>query len=165
MKKTYNPHFHIITKDRYTAEVLLQEWLKLWTTKFTNRKGQNIQKVTNLESGLIEIIKYGSKIFTEPDLKKRDKETSTACIYIKALDTILTAMKGKRIFDRFGFNLSKETNLEKSNPKLLFDYKEWEYNLKTSDWVNVMTGECLSGYNTPPHLFALLENNIDIETE
>ncbi len=161
IKKTYNPHFHIITKDKYTAEVLLYEWLKLWTTKFTNKKGQNIQKVTNLENGLIEIIKYGSKIFTEPDLKKREKETSTTCIYIKALDTILTAMKGKRIFDRFGFNLPKITNTQKSKTKLLLNYNEWEYNLKTSDWQNVTTGECLSGYNTPSHLQALLENNID----
>ncbi|GAA3515309.1 hypothetical protein GCM10022393_31620 [Aquimarina addita] len=82
--------------------------MRLWTPKFANRKGQNIQQVTDLENGLVEIIKYGSKIFTEPDLKKRQKETNTAQIYIKALDTMLMAMKGKRIFDRFGFNLPKQ---------------------------------------------------------
>lgn len=161
-KKTYNPHFHIITKDKYTAEVLLEEWLKLWTPKFTNRKGQNIQKINDLEKGLIEIIKYGSKIFTEPDLKKRDKETSTTQIFIKALDTILNAMKGKRIFDRFGFNLPKKNNKVKNTEKLLLDYSEWEYDIKSSDWLNVSTGDFLSGYSTPSHLQALLENNINI---
>jgi len=160
-KKTYNPHFHIITKDKYTAEVLLEEWLKLWTPKFVNRKGQNIQKVNDLEKELIEIIKYGSKIFTEPDLKNRYKEASTTQIYIKALDTILTSMKGKRIFDRFGFNLPKELIKEKKSIKLLQKYNEWEYNPITSDWQNVATGELLSGYRPPSHLQALLENNIN----
>ncbi len=160
-KKTYNPHFHIITKDKYTAEVLLNEWLKLWTSKFTNRKGQNIQKVTDLENGLVEIIKYGSKIFTEPDLKKRKKETSTAQIYIKALNTILVSMKGKRIFDRFGFNLPKQTQKHPFSEKLLSNYNEWEYDAKSSDWVSTATGEHLSNYKIPSHLQALLENNIN----
>lgn len=72
-------------------------------------------------------------------------------------------MKGKRIFDRFGFNLPKKINDYKSNPKLLVDYNEWEYNLKTSDWQNVYTGELLSGYKTPSHLEALLSNNINTQ--
>ena len=159
--KKYNPHFHIITKDKYTAEVLLAEWLQLWTPKYTNRRAQDIRKVTDLENGLIEIIKYGSKIFTEPDLKNRQKETNTAQIYIKALDTILIAMKGKRIFDRFGFNLPKQTKKQKFSAKLLSSYQEWEYNPKTSDWENVANGECLSGYKVPSHLYAMLHNNID----
>lgn len=46
--KTYNPHFHIITKDKKTAEILLAEWLKLWTPKFANRKAQDLQKVRTL---------------------------------------------------------------------------------------------------------------------
>ncbi len=161
-KKTYNPHFHIITKDKYTAEVLLAEWLQLWTPKFANKKGQNLQPVTDLENGLVEIIKYGSKIFTEPDLKKREKESSTAQIYIKALDTILTAMKSKRIFDRFGFNSPKKTIKQKFSAKLLSNYNEWEYNCNTSDWENIATGELLSGYEIPSHLQALLEYNINI---
>ncbi|WP_437395272.1 protein rep [Flagellimonas lutimaris] len=48
-KKTYNPHFHIITKDKKTAEVLLDEWLKLWTPKYAKRTAQNIQRVKDLE--------------------------------------------------------------------------------------------------------------------
>lgn len=61
LKQTYNPHFHIITKDKETAEVLLKEWLKLWTPNFALKYGQDLRRVYNLESGLIEIIKYGSK--------------------------------------------------------------------------------------------------------
>jgi len=160
-KKTYNPHFHIITKDKYTAEVLLAKWLQLWTPKYANKKAQNIQPVTGLENGLKEIIKYGSKIFTEPDLKKKEKENSTAQIYIKALDTILTAMKGKRIFDQFGFNSPRQAIKQKFSAKLLSNYNEWEYNSKTCDWENKATGEFLSGYEIPSYLSSLLTNNIN----
>lgn len=162
-KKTYNPHFHIITKDKETAEILLKEWLKLWTPKFALRPAQNIQKVNSLENGLIEIIKYGSKIFTESDLKNKTKykETQTVYIYLKALDTILTAMKNKRIFDRFGFNLPMQTNKKNIKPQLLAKYDEWEYNPEISDWENVLTGERFSGYKIPSSLQAILENNIN----
>ena len=76
--------------------------------KYTNPAGQKIESVYNLESALIEIIKYGSKIFTEPDLKKKGNLKTPPKIYARALDNILVAMKGKRIFERFGFNLPKQ---------------------------------------------------------
>lgn len=162
--KTYNPHFHIITKDKETAEILLSEWLKLWTPKFAKRPAQNIQKVTNLETGLIEIIKYGSKIFTEPDLKKRSKETESVQIYAKALNTILISMKDKRIFDRFGFNVLQQEKVTRIPAKLLSNYNEWEYNLKIGDWENLLTGERLSNYEMPTHLQAILNNNINSDS-
>ena len=161
VRKTYNPHFHIITKDKEIAEVLLSEWLKLWTPKFAKRHAQNIQKVDNLESGLIEIIKYGSKIFTEPDLKKRKNQKDTAQIYVKALNTILTAMKGKRIFDRFGFNLPASEKTNNIPVKLLSDYNEWEYDMTSTDWINVYSGEQLCRYNMPSNLKAILSENIN----
>ncbi|MAZ28242.1 MAG: hypothetical protein CL868_14355 [Cytophagaceae bacterium] len=159
--KTYNPHFHIITKDRKTAEILLREWLKLWTPKFAKRPAQNIQPVRDLENGLIEIIKYGSKIFTEADLKEKARVKKTVYIYLKALDTILTAMKGKRIFDRFGFDSPQQTTHKQIKPQLLLNYDEWEYNPELTDWQHVLTGETLSGYILPPSLKAILENNIN----
>ncbi|WNH11259.1 hypothetical protein [Thalassobellus suaedae] len=97
----------------------------------------------DLETGLIEIIKYGSKIFTEPDLKKRSKETQTAQIYVITLNTILMPMNSKRIFDRFGFNLPKQKQIKQIPAKLLSNYNEWEYDIVSSDWVNVSTGEKL----------------------
>lgn len=160
-RKTYNPHFHIITKDRRTAEILLEEWLKLWTPKFTIRRAQKLQKIRDLEKGLIEIIKYGSKIFTEADLKDKASGQKTVYIYLKALDVILTSMKDKRIFDRFGFDLPKQNTPKTNKQRLITDYDEWEYNPEISDWQNIMTGEQLSGYELPPSLQAIMENNIN----
>lgn len=160
-KKWYNPHFHLIVKEKWMAEVIVDEWLKRSKPNYTLRWCQNIQKVDNLEKGLIEIIKYGSKIFTEPDLKNRAKETETSYIYLKALDTILTAMKGKRIFDRIGFNLPQHNSVKRTPAKLLADFQEWDFDLDTSNWVNTATGEILSDYKIPSHLQAILANNIN----
>ncbi len=70
-------------------------------------------------------------------------------------------MKGKRIFDRFGFNSPKKKIKQKFSAKLLSNYNEWEYNSKTCDWENVATGELLSGYEIPSHLQAILANGIN----
>ena len=160
-KKTYNPHFHIITKEKWMAEVIKKEWLARSKKGYAAHWCQKIIPVNNLETGLIEIIKYGSKIFTEPDLKKRAKETETAHIYLKALDTILSAMKGKRIFDRFGFNAPSESKPQHFPAKLLADYREWEYDVENADWIDTATGEVLTNYKIPSHLQAILENNIN----
>lgn len=158
--KTYNPHFHIITKERWMAEVIKKEWVVRSKKGYAAYWCQKITPITNLETGLIEIIKYGSKIFTEPDLKKKAKQTDTAHIYLKALDTILTAMKGKRIFDRFGFNSPNKNKPQHYPAKLLSDYREWEYDSESSDWIDSVTGEVLTDYKIPSHLEAVLENNI-----
>ncbi len=162
VKGTYNRHFHIITKEKWMAEVILKEWLCRSKKGYAIKWAQNLQPISNFETGLIEIIKYRIKIFTEPDLKKKAKATDTAHIYLKALDIILTAMKGERIFDRIGFNAPKETKPKYTPAKLLSIYNEWSYNIDSSDWINTITLEVLTEYKMPSHLQALLVNNIDI---
>jgi len=161
VRKTYNPHLHIIVANKEMADILLNEWCDRAKKGYVNRKGQKADKVWNLDNALVEIIKYGSKIFTEPDLKKRSKETTSPKVYLNALYTILFAMKGKRIFDRFGFNLPMECKPKHYHATLLENFKEWEFNAKTNDWNNTSTGEALTLYNIPSNLQALLENNID----
>ncbi len=160
-RKSYNPHFHIITKDKETAEVLMKEWLKLWTPKFAQRPAQYMRAVRSIDKDLIEIIKYGSKIFTESDLKERTSNNKAVYIYLKALDTIFMAMKGKRIFDRFGFDLPHTPTISRKKPQLLVKYDEWDYNPEISDWENTATGERFSGYEIAPELQAIFENNIN----
>lgn len=49
-------------------------------------------------------------------------------------------MKGKRIFDGFGFNAPK-TLPKDALAKLLTEYREWEYDPKSSDWIDAITVE------------------------
>jgi len=172
--KTYNPHFHIIVPSREIAELLKNEWLKQWRPipkktyryKYTTPGAQHIEPVYNLESALIETIKYGSKIFTEPDLEKKSKQKAKASpmIYARALDNILVAMKGKRIFERFGFNLPKNPTY-KSNSRLVVDFETWIFPSDAADWINPDTGETLTGYLPPTELSYLLNECINKELE
>ena len=123
-----------------------------------------MKKIFNAETGLIEIIKYGTKIFTEPDIKKKG-ENSSYQIYVSALDVILNAMKGKRIFERFGFNAEKKEKVTPIVPQPVTDYKQWEFNPKLSDWQNVDTDEVLTGYTPKHQLTAILSNCIDTTSQ
>ena len=80
--KTYNPHFHLIVQSGTMAKIIVQEWLKTIKTdkiKHVVPEAQHISPIKNKEAALIEVIKYGSKIFTEPDLKKEVWERKSLC--------------------------------------------------------------------------------------
>jgi len=140
----------------------MMEWLKLWTPEYAKRPAQYIRAVGDIKKDLIEIIKYGIKIFTESDLYEKTNVKKSVFIYLKALNVILMAMKGKRIFDRFGFNLPKSQSKAVKKPQLVSNYNEWEYNSQICDWENTATGERFSGYEITPELQSVLDNNIDI---
>lgn len=157
--KIYNPHFHIIVPNKETGEILIAEWLRIWTKKYALRIAQNNERVFNNEIALIEVVKYGSKIFTEPDVNKKIRIKGNQKLYAAALDNILTAMKGLRIFERFGFNLT-HTEAKNSSSKLVTVYKEWEFDITQYDWIN-REGIRLSDYKPEKTLIELLTLNID----
>lgn len=162
--RTYNPHFHLIVKTKEIGEIILSEWLKRLPRRHAESWAQKLKPITNKTQGLIEIVKYGSKIFTERDLYKKTARKMTPYVYVSALDNILTAMAGHRIFDRFGFNLPKHLRKVKiKNSMMLEHYEEWSYNSNVSDWINFETGETLSGYQLSRELAYILQNNIDLE--
>lgn len=162
--RTYNPHLHLIVPDKKTAEILVDEWLTVWTKRFTHRSAQYYRKVDDNKKDLIEVIKYETKIFTEPDGKKsRGKKTSPK-IYIRALDNIHAAMKGVRLIDRFGFNTPKTKKI-KSESRLTNDYMHWQYKLKNRDWLNEDHESTLTSFSPEPHLEAILESGIDCKLE
>jgi hypothetical protein len=170
IKKTYNPHYHLIVPNKEIAELLKKEWIEQWRPKnkneyrykFTTPAAQHIEPVYNLETALIETIKYESKIFTEPDLNKKSKLKTPPKIYARALDNILVSMKGKHIFDRFGFNLPKQPHHAKST-KVVVDFENWTFPKDSSDWVNDETGEALTGFLPPIGLSYLLDDCINKE--
>lgn len=149
-----------IVPSKELAEVLLQEWLGTWTGEYALRKAQNIRQVQDRERDLIEVVKYGSKILTEPnpnDIMKRNKISRR--VYIAALYNILRAMRGLRFTDTYGFDLPK--NKVKNKSVMVFEYDELSYDSELMDWVNEDTGEQLSDYQTDPELLHILTNNIN----
>lgn len=158
-KKTYNPHIHAIVSNKWMAETLIEEWLKRSNKKWTNRLAQKAIRVNDSEKALVEVVKYGSKIFTEPDLNNGAKVKGNSKIYVLALGNIFTAMKGLRIFERFGFNLPT-TKLIIEEPRVTTNYKEWNFDISKFDWINSL-GERLVNYLPAPELLRLLEDNSD----
>lgn len=167
-KKTYNPHLHLIVANKEMADIIIKEWLALWSRakvyKYVSRFAQKAEPIFNKETALIEVVKYGSKIFTEPDVDKKGKGSVNNNLYAAALANIFNAMQGLRIFERFGFNLPKEAQRE-TKLSVTKKYQEWEFNIGKFDWLNVQTDERLTNYLPPDQLRELLENRINISLD
>jgi hypothetical protein len=164
--KTYNPHFHILVRSRQMAEVLKEEWLARFPKKHAHPCAQHIRRVDDMTKDLIEIIKYGSKIFTEPDVTKKGVKRQSQYIYVSALDNILTAMAGRRIFDRFGFNLPNSGQSRNTKiGKVLLDYAVWTFKPPDADWTNAETGEALTGFRISQDLRNILAFGLNLESQ
>lgn len=162
-KRTYNPHFHIIVANREMAETLVKEWTKRSKPGWTNLKAQKFEKVADNLLALIEVVKYGSKIFTEPDVNNKAKVKGKEVLYAKALNNIFAAMKGLRIFDRFGFNLPKNQN-SRPGARVITDFQEWRYDIEKFDWFN-SKGEKLTEYAPGAGLLYLISDRVDCKLE
>jgi hypothetical protein len=158
--KTYNPHLHLIVANKMIADILKKEWLILWKGNWSYKGAQKIRPVEDTIRDLIEIVKYGSKIFTEPDVYKKVKGKGERKIYVAALDNIFAGMKGLRIFDRFGFNLPTKGKVKNTATRVK-KYNEWVFDPKCFDWLNINNGKSLTDYKPVLELIELLNNNID----
>ena len=163
---TYNPHIHLLVPDKETAEILVKEWLTIWPQYHTSKKGQKIKPVDNLEKVLIEIMKYTSKVFTDPTMEtdKKKKSKLPHRIYVAALDNIIAALERHRCFDRFGFNLPTK-KMKVSLRTTLTSYSDLKYSLKLNDWVDPGTDNLLTNYQPPPALMEILRNDMDMDLE
>ena len=161
--KTYNPHFHLIVCSKVAAEYIQMEWLKKCTSKFALEPYQPMRKVQDTIHDLIEVVKYGSKIFTDPTMKKKAKRTVSPHIYVAAFHNIIWAMDGLRIFERFGFNLPPRPKKRKQT--LLTQYEKLVFVPEVFDWVSQETAELLTGYQPSAELLGLLGENIDMDLE
>jgi hypothetical protein len=155
-----------IVPNRATANIIKQEWYKYWNYKNANPNNQKIQKIHNPEKVLVELIKYGTKIFTDPLMDKRKEKKVLPVVYIAAYDNIIYAMKKHRIFERFGFNLPKQQKAKGGNSQIAVQYDEWIHNPKQTDWVNVEDADqLLTGHVLTFEVMTILENNINVDLE
>lgn len=164
--KLTTPLSYYSTKQSYSPTIK-KEWLiqnrptdpKAYKYKYVSPKAQDIKKIEDLDHQLVEVIKYGAKIFTEPDVKNK-KSGVAPFVYIKALDTIYTAMKGKKLFDSFGFNLPQQ-NKEEVPAQLLSEFNQWYYDIELNDWIDTETGEILANFTPTVGLEFLLNQQIN----
>lgn len=167
-KRTYNPHYHLIVPNRVIGLYIKQEWKKELNKNEFNvgAKGQHIREVKRTEKDLVEVIKYGAKILSDPDpehKRKRKKGDMTGLqIYAGALHTIYKAFDKHHLFSRFGFTLKDNTEKD-ITIREVSDFEKWEYNSKQMDWVNKDTGKLLTEYEIDHKLENLLKTCINLE--
>lgn len=168
---TYNPHFHIILRNKRMAVALRREWIEYWPEDMVNPGAQFLFKVTDVQHQLIEVIKYAGKIFTEPGRKgkrrkwgKRPDPKTSQYIYLSALDNIIAAMHGRRIFDRFGFNGNFPKKPGKTS--VLGVSRSWTFDLSKNNWISDENGlDRLLASQLSDELLHILENNLDFENQ
>jgi hypothetical protein len=162
-RKTYNPHLHLIVPNKAVADLLVAEWLLKWTPQFTLPLAQKVRRVRCVETDMVETIKYGSKVFTDFDARKKGQLPKG--IYVAALDNIYQAMKPYRQFERFGFNLPKQRTDRQKQALPADECKDLVFAVEVYDWVNVRNGEGLTGYAPTAELEWLLMENVDLDLQ
>ena len=163
--KTYNPHFHIITKDIETAHLLNLDWLNEWKKvgpDQVNAWGQSRRRVNDTEKCLIKTIKYVSKTMTDPNMNKGDDVTENPVIYAHALYNVYKAFSNRRLLTTFGFSLPKQ-DYSKTQIQHVTKARQWKFAAHQTDYVDIETGEMMLNYIPSNDLIDLLKNNIDIE--
>lgn len=133
-RNDFHPHFHFIIDDKETSNNLVDYWLQEWNkNSFDNtvrgaasRKAQDIRPAD--DKSVIELFKYFTKVVQKPN------KDGKRLIYADAMDVIFNAVKGKRVFQNFGFKLPvlENTDDEVTQEEVfaIMGYK-WE----KSDWV------------------------------
>lgn len=171
-RNDFHPHFHFIVNNRRAAHSLLRYWLEQWNkNSFDNlvrgmalRRAQDLRKANN--KSVLELFKYFTKVVQKPN------KDGQRLIYADAMDVVFNAVKGKRVFQNFGFKLPKldPSELKEDEPKQDEVYAIMEYIWKDSDWVasvervNTETGELysstdeLTGYQPNEKLKAMADN-------
>lgn len=144
--KTYNSHFHILCASKKIAETIKKEYVELWNRGdeiFAQPFLQKIRKVGDTEKDIIETIKYGAKIFTDPTMKKGKRKDRSFKIYAAGLHAIYKAMEGHRLFGSVGFKLPSKA-VSNGKGRSVKEFDNWFFDTNIADYVNIETGQVMT---------------------
>ena len=131
LRNDFHPHFHLIIDGKTNATSLLDDWLKGYNDSFhstiwgnADMKAQDIKKVD--AGGAMELFKYFTKVISGKGKEDR-------MIYADAMDIIFNSVKGKRVFQPFGFTVKSELK-DKENESDSYVITEYEWDQFKADW-------------------------------
>jgi hypothetical protein len=151
----YHPHFHFIIESKEQAEELKKAWLERNNTAL-----EYLQNIKDAENP-IELFKYFAKLTSKrgDDIKiiKGKKVIREEWHYPVALDLIFVSIQNIRIIQPMGGikmvsdeieEIESVENVESENDETVWMWKKVGTNKEryTYDWVNIFTGELLTGY-------------------
>jgi hypothetical protein len=140
----FHPHYHVIVDGREQADRLVARWLAKWEGS-AEAAGQDVRPCS--ADGVKEIFKYFTKLTTRQD----GPRTAMA---VAPLDVIFRAMRGRRVWQPVGFSapavVDEDAPIGTDGDTEALDRAHegttWEWEQQVADWVNVRTGEVLTGY-------------------
>lgn len=145
---TFHPHLHLVVETKASADALVRRWLQRHPE--ASPKAQDARKCD--ERSMMELFKYFTKLLT----KRSDDRSSRAVAPVEKLDVIFLAMKGRRVFQPMGFPVAAPspqddeaeigTSGDTLAAKRLGDRVYWEWVQNVHDWIDLSSGEVLTGY-------------------
>jgi hypothetical protein len=153
-RQDYHPHLHLVVDGgRDVADRMVERWL----SKHRASAVASAQDVRPLDQGgLTEVFKYFSKL-TCP--VSNDAGHTRRIVPVAPLDVIFRAMRGRRVFQPMGLSaannedaavLDEEDELgvlaAGSATKRLGESVLWMWEQDAADWLEMSTGEALTGY-------------------
>ncbi len=184
---TYHPHFHLAVSTKEVAELIQKKWMEYNPT--AKSKAQDLRPCYNSykkdkhgnfkldengnkieQSWTIELFKYFTKLTVKTGYfykdEKGNQHQQIANIPPRALDVILQAMSGRRVFQTLGTiikpmdeNIKVDESLESGRKDEIRD--DWYYNTDILDWISASTGEVLTNYKPKSLLIPLDKFNIE----
>lgn len=148
-KGLYHYHFHVIIDGKANAELLVKRWLEIVSGALPQSQDLRLAN----EGSYIELFKYFTKLVA------KDKRTGAREIVdYKRLDVIFQALRGKRTFQPFGGMkpISEDIDEEELEANILIS-ADSIFKWITDDWVNLETGECLTGFKPSDSLKRLID--------
>jgi hypothetical protein len=144
--QNFHPHFHFIVEGEDAADELIEAWLDRNTT--ADKRGQDQREAKNP----IELFKYFAKLTSKSKsdtiIIKAGKMVRIEYSYPEALDLVFQAIEGTRIIQPIGGIKYIKEDIEDLETVVVADLDSeealWIY--QDRDWVNVYTGELLTGY-------------------
>lgn len=134
----YHPHFHIIISGGVECSWLVTQWL--WRFKESNPHAQNMQAVTNVDSALLELMKYATKLTCADDT-----DNNVLCTAYQ-MDVIFQVLHKRRLFQSFGtLKLSSEDEFEPLSTEVTMKARGL-YEWIGHDWFHTLYGQPLSNY-------------------
>jgi hypothetical protein len=137
-----------VVEGRPQALALLDRWLILHPE--ANRAAQDIRPCD--ANSLKELFTY----FTKVVVKRPDASAPRALAPVEALDVMFRAMKGRRVYQPMGFKAAVEpgadenaevgTSGDTQATKRIGEALAWDWIQSATDWVDLDTGELLTGY-------------------
>ncbi len=157
----YHPHFHLAVEGQPAAEALRTRWLAIYPD--ASPAAQDIRPCDG--RSLKELFKYFTKLLA----KRPDSHTPRAVASAVALDVIFSAMKGRRVYQPMGFRVTTSLGGDENAKvgaagdtlavKRVGERVLWAWMQEFHDWVDLETGDLLTGYE-PTDAFRDLVRNI-----